>query len=271
MSSGAPNVKAWAGKIRLRVPIMSFDPNSTYLVVEMENKPGVLARVLRVLSERNINVLEGVHSRGYREDRGFWLAVVEKVEEKMFKEAIEEIRAQEGVLGVLADSKRYGGITLPPIGICWEVVGDMPVTLWRKIFTSIMFKGLRSELKEMADVMLFHLGFQAGYQIYDYWRDTIGVSGRKLVEACLIVLENLNWIDEWEVQKFNIEKRDFRISVSGNFETYQVNADRPVCYFTSGLYSGFHTKLTGVKIRMREIKCQAKGDENCVFQSEEIT
>ena len=255
-------------KVTIRIPVFSLTPGSTYLVVEMLNKPGVMAGVLDVLRGMGVNILEGVHSRGESEDKGYWVALVQLPRTVKTQDIVRRLKRVDGVIDASIGAEIYGRARFPPVQVKWELVPDMPASIWRHLFLSMFVRGLRERLNEAAYAFLYHAGYEAGKLGAEYWAETLGTRDPKeLVEAGLTILQRLGWFSEAKFLELDLKKPSVAIAVKGNQEAYGKKSDKPVCYFTSGIFSGYLSAVLGRPLRMEEVSCQARGDAQCVFVS----
>ncbi len=254
-------------RVTVRVPILSPEDTSlTYLVVEMQNKPGVLAGILGALAKLGVNILEGVHSRGEEEDRGYWLALIQPPKGLKLREIVETVKSVDGVLKARAGAKRYGEIMIPPVELVWEIVPGMPVSIWRHVFLSTLYEGLNQAMGPTAQAVFYHQGREAGRRIYDYWRETMKTGDPKtLLEGAFYVLQRLGWFTHAEIRELNPKEGRIVLVVRNSVEAYGRRADKPVCYLLSGLFSGYASRVLERDVRMVEVKCQAAGDPYCLF------
>ena len=254
-------------RIIVRVPILSpEDTDLTYLAVEMLNKPGVLAGILTALARLGVNVLEGVHSRGEKEDRGYWLALIQPPKGLSLREIVETVERVDGVLRAVAGARRFGEIMIPPVELVWEIVPGMPVSIWRHVFLSTIYEGLTQAMGPTAQAVFYHQGREAGKRIYDYWRETMKTQDpRVLLEGAFHILQRLGWFTHAEMRELDPEEGRIVLAVKNSVEAYGRRTGKPVCYLLSGLFSGYASRALGRNVRMVEIRCQAAGDPYCLF------
>ena len=255
-------------RIIVRVPAISFDLTLTYIVVEMVNRPGVLAGVLNTLAGLGVNVLEGVHSRGEREDQGAWIALIKMPRGLTGYRVEKAVKGVDGVLKVRVGARRYGKMLLPPVELVWEVAPGMPVSIWRHMFLSKVYEGLTRAMGAPGHAVFFHQGREAGMLIYDFWCSAMDTRDpRVLLEGAFHVLQRLGWFTHAEIRELDPERGVVTLAVKNSVVAYGRRSDRPLCYFLAGLFSGYASKVLGREVKIVEVRCQARGDPYCIFTS----
>ena len=252
----------------IRIPVLSFAPGTTYLVVELRNKPGVMAGILEVFRGLGINVLEGVHSRGEAEDKGYWIALIEVLRTLKEDDITRRIKRVDGVIDASIGAKIHGSARFPPVQVKWELVPGMSASIWRHLFISMFIRGLHERLGRAAYALLYHAGYEAGKLGAEYWAEMLGTSDAEvLIEAGTTILQRLGWFSEAKFLELDVKKPIISIAVKENQEAHTKKSDHPTCYFTSGIFSGYVSTVLGKPVRMEEVSCQARGDPHCVFVS----
>ncbi len=256
-------------RVIARVPAISFDPTLTYIIVWMENRPGVLAGVLTTLATLEINVLEGVHSRGETEEEGAWIALVKVPPGLDGRRVVEAVERVEGVIKAKLGVKKYGSLIMPPVEIVWELGPNMPVSIWRHMFLSKVYDGLIQAMGPAGHAVFFHQGRHAGILIYEFWRRTMATSSPKmLIEGAFHVLQRFGWFTDAEIVEMKPDKHRITLRVKNSIEAYSRKSDKPICYFLAGLFTGYASKALGREVRFVETRCQARGDPHCLFTTQ---
>ncbi len=253
-------------KMRFTLPIVSFSPDTTFLVLKYRNTPENHKHVLESLIDLGIEILEVLYEAGGNYVRALLLVRLPKgVGEK---EIEEKVRGIEGVEKARVGSQRFGSVAFPPIRMEWRVAEPLTASIWTHLFINMVTQGLIDATGDAYYGFWYHAGFYAGKLAVQNLSAMFKVKDPvQFLKAMLTFVEKMGWIESWNLVEFDPHSGNLMISVTGNQETKYKKTDKPVCYLSAGLLAGIASEITGRDIHVKEIRCQARGDPECLFVS----
>ena len=253
-------------RLRFTLPIVSFDPDTTYLVLRYRNEPEIQKRVLDALISLGVEIKAVlVESSGDEVDA---LLLVRPPKGVGGKKLEAEIRKVEGVDEAITGGQRFGGSVFPPVGLEWRVAEPLTASIWTHLFINMVTQGLIDAAGEAYYGFWYHAGFYAGKLAVQNLSSMLRVRDPvQLLKAMLTFVEKMGWVEEWSLVEFDPQKGNLMVSAKGNQEVKYKRTDKPVCYLSAGLLAGIATEVTGRETHVKEIRCQARGDPECLFVS----
>lgn len=125
-------------------------------------------------------------------------------------------------------------------------------------------KSLEGLFDTGAAVILYEAGLGCGRRAYQRMNRK-NPSKKEVLET----LRNFKFNENWGKIKFDIDLKSGRgfITVSDSFEGKLYDfSPTPVCHYLRGYIGGFLSEMFGRELEIREIKCVAIGDKNCIFE-----
>jgi len=116
-------------------------------------------------------------------------------------------------------------------------------------------------------VIMKRLGMPADYfWKFEYWvNDRAYETLRKVMNKVFTAIMNLNKEGNLDVQSVDIEHMRLTLSFKDCVECAGVAAEKGLCYYHAGTFSGIISALLNKEMDAFEITCHAKGDEACTF------
>lgn len=247
-----------------QVAVYMFDPYRRVLLlsVKLDNVPGALMEVLRILKGHKINVLGSSSSVEPGASSGVWSAFVEgaKLEPEKLRKQIE---SAEGVVtaavvgntdGFLVDSALFP--------LAWNT-GDRAVMM-RYRFLNAMFNRVREAFGSGGEVIIFEEGFAYGNES---WKDLVESVGRDFarshIKEMLMIYQAVGW---FRLEGVELGKEGtVTMRAAQNFECEGAKSTSPRSHFVRGHLAGSLTAIMGERMSCEETKCVAKGDPFCEF------
>lgn len=247
-----------------RINVYMFDPSRRVLLlsVKLNNVPGALLGVLKILKNHRVNVLGSCSSVETGASTGVWSAFVEgaKLDPVRLKKQIE---SSEGVLtaatventnGFLVDSALFP--------LAWNT-GDRAVMM-RHRYLNAMFDRVRETFGSGGDTIIFEEGFAYGNE---GWKDLVKSVGRDFARShvgeMLMIYQAVGW--------FRMEGAEFGkegsvvVRTAENFECERAKSAAPHSQFVRGHLAGSLTAIMGKRMSCEETRCISKGDPVCEF------
>jgi len=227
-----------------------------------ENVPGRIAEISKLLAERGVNILWGVHHASKDPSAAWWCFFVdgEGVEEADLRRLISGV---EGVRDVVVSRANLGDMVVDVHhGI--QLLGPDAVVEMRAGWLRTIFREAYKRWGDDGRRMVEFLGTYGGRRSYSEWRRRFGLEGRELAEAALSVMVVLGWIERGEIVELDPERASARVKAWNSFESGEPS-DVPICHFLRGVLVGFFSEMFGEACFGREVACMAKGDPYCEF------
>jgi len=74
----------------------------------------------------------------------------------------------------------------------------------------------------------------------------------------------------WGVSRMDLHASPLRVTLANSQEARWVGpAEEPVCYLSAGVIAGYSSRILGLDLKAREVRCMAMGHSECVFELEE--
>ena len=161
----------------------------------------------------------------------------------------------EVVKGVVADVKHF------PL-----TVHEMRVVVFGDIVLKPLVTTLKQRLGKVADAVLWHMGYVAGSNVAEYYKNVYGARSPaehfKLLAARTVAL-GWGFVEEVKVDE---EARSARLVIKDLWEcSLSEGSGESGSHFCRGILAGFAGVVFGVEVLVEEVECAAKGDEACTF------
>ena len=255
-----------ARTMEFTLPIVSFSEDTTYLVLKYENKVENHKKIYETLFRLGVETVELLlETRGKNAKALLLVRIPPTLDEKRLEDKISGL---EGVEEVIVGGERLGGATFPPLGIQWKVADPLTASIWTHLFISMVTRGLIEAAGESYYVFWYHAGFYAGRLAAKNLSSMFRVSDPvELLKAALTFVGRMGWLEQWNLVEFDPRRGNLMISVKNSQEARQQRSEKPICYLTAGLLAGLASEASGKEIHVKELRCQARGDPECLFAS----
>ncbi len=246
------------------LPVVSWEPSTTYLVLRYRNDLAIHRRVVDTLMELDVEVVRTLVES--KEGEALVLMLVRLPKGLKETALAERFRGLRGIREVRVGGERFGGVVFPPVSIGWKIGEPLTASLWSHPFIDMITRGLVEAAGETYYGFWYHAGFYAGRLGARNLSNLFRIrKPRELLEVLLTYAETLGWIEGWEIAEFDLRSGNIMVALKGNQEARHKKSSKPVCYLSAGLLAGIATEIFGKKTNFREIRCQARGDPECLF------
>ncbi len=189
--------------------------------------------------------------------------------ENLINDLLNEFRVLDYVEKVRTIKPIRNGLAVEDVFFPVTVLGERAIIL-RKPGIDAFINGLRRELGEAYESILYHIGFELGSEFY---KSHIKLAGgdKDLVVKIACELFRIAGFGIIEVTKINYDEMYGELIVRDNFECKSVgSSSSPSGFFVGGILAGWISEYFGREIRVKEVECIAKGDEYCRYVFEKI-
>ncbi|MEM1994737.1 MAG: V4R domain-containing protein [Nitrososphaerales archaeon] len=248
--------------------VKSHSPNG--LLVEfsicLKNIPGALAEVSSLLAKMGVNILSGFMNFKPGEEKGRWAFVADL---KDLNVSAEDILKRLKELSSVSDADfiqaKYNSLIIDEMHFPLLVMGSNSL-----LFKVDSWADMASHLLQCfgtgGAVILYEMGLKAGEA---HAKDVIkeGFSGKVAFDVILSERIALGWGIP-KVINFDEKNVEGLISVQGLFECipFKEKCKDGKSHFFRGYLVGVLKQLFGKKVKVEEVECVAKGEQNCLFK-----
>lgn len=246
------------------------DRNKNYCSLEfiVNNRPGVIFRISQKFAEKNINIVQFIHSNTQEENSAIFV-VGDFTDSKVSpEELLDELRRDsEYILKVkFADKTRniYYSSHLFPI-----TLDGHRVVLFGPADMHGLIYGLRKDLGVvMTNSLLYHLGYGVGEAIYEYYFKPKGYSPENLdgiMNLIDAILVSYGW---GKLKGYLFDENKIIVDIEDLWECEiqkKIGTPQGSSYFR-GVLGGFFETIYNLKMDIKETKCISKGDDSCRFE-----
>ena len=233
----------------------------------VRNRPGVTFRLGQMFAENNVNILNFTHS-DTREDEVL-IYIVGDFSKATGKpeEILEIIQREEDIIieARYAPSVSYSYYSrhLFPL-----TIGGNRVIMFGPANIYGLIKGLKDNLGEMAYGILKNVGYAVGEEYYNYYVKAKGLTKDDIEEILNFLSAQLlsyGWA-RMENIKISRDRIEFDLYDYWECVVNKVGGERKTSSYMLGALYGLFEKLYGKRVVIKEVKCQALGDEYCRFR-----
>ena len=132
---------------------------------------------------------------------------------------------------------------------------------------SLIYSSSRVSANRNVFIIMKRLGMPADYfWKFEYWvKDRAFETLRKVINKVFTAIMNLNKEGNLDLLDVDIEHMRLTVSFKDCVECAGVTAEKGLCYYHAGTFSGIMSALLNKEMDAFEITCHAKGDEACTF------
>ena len=234
----------------------------------LKNVPGALAKVADKMAKHGINILSGHTTALPGEELGYVTFFADLTGLDIDMSAfLEQLRSMDVVENVVMLEPEIPGLIVDVAHFPLRFLGQ-DVVIIDLVMVGSMFSRLYEVFETGASVILYEMGYRAGRttaeEIMRY-----GLRGLEALRAIMAFGIARGWcvpeLVEWDEEAPRLVMR-----LWDNFECKPVagKKDRPNSHLMRGIIAGLLEVLTGKKVKVKEVKCVAKGDDYCEFVAE---
>jgi len=253
------------------VPGRDIYPIYIRLKPETLDRPGILAKILEVLTSRGIPVM---HAKISRPSLGkpikflVFIDLTRKIDQ--LDKIINEIKQLVFVEHVAYEEPVFKGFAAFGRLFPLTMFGERAIVL-RRVFYEAMIKHLRRRLGTGLEAILYHIGFEAGKRVYDAHVQMVGKNTFRLIKSGEVLFTQMGF-GRIKVTDMYLEEARMRIIVYDSFECELFRGEgRPMSNLIRGMMAGWVSRLLKRDISVKEVRCVAKGDPYCEFVVEAVS
>ncbi|HDJ26126.1 MAG TPA: hypothetical protein ENF34_02295 [Candidatus Bathyarchaeota archaeon] len=234
----------------------------------LKNVPGALACVVEEIARWRINILSGHISALPGEEHGYATFFADLTGLALDVDAIlDGLRSLDVVEDVHILEPELPGMIIDVAHFPLKFLGQDSVIIDLNM-VGHMFSRLYEVFETGASVILYEMGHRAGRAA----AETVlkfGLRGLDALRAIMALGVARGWcvpeLLEWDETVPRLVMR-----LWDNFECKPIagQRDRPSSHLMRGLIAGLVEGLTGKKVKVKEVKCIAEGDDYCEFVAE---
>ena len=238
--------------------------------ISMKNVPGAMGQVASEVARHGVNILSGYMSAHPGEELGYVTFFADITDATI---SLEELAAALKQLDVVVELEVHEaevpGLIVDAAHFPLLFLGQEVVVIDLRMIGH-MFSRLDEVFGTGASVILYEMGVRAGKVIVE---EVVECGIRE--EDVLKVLAALGVARGWGITEIlSWDPRAVRLvlRVWENFECKPLagRKRKPHSHFMRGVIAGIVSKLTGQPVKVREVKCLAKGDPYCEFVAEKV-
>ena len=238
--------------------------------IGLKNVPGAMGQVASELARYGVNILSGHMTAHPGEELGYVAFFADITDATI---GLEELAAALKQLDVVVELEireaEVPGLIVDAAHFPLLFLGQEVVIIDLRMIGH-MFSRLDEVFGTGASVILYEMGVRAGKVIVE---EVVECGIRE--EDVLKVLAALGVARGWGITEIlSWDPRAVRLvlRVWENFECKPLagRKRKPHSHFMRGVIAGIVSKLTGQPVKVREVKCLAKGDPYCEFVAEKV-
>ena len=243
----------------------------TALLLELVNKPGVVARIVDEIAKRRINIVKVTTPYLVTGDRGHLLIILEDCDEKC---AGELKRVLEGMREIVLAVEAASGMDIflfPKLGEL-RFLNERGLVLSAGMVAEALRTVSRSVGRAEHSGVLRFAGKGVGRYVYQgvYSLMSAPQSPEAQLKLSLDFLVDMFKALGLGDAEYDLRGLEVRFKVRDNFEcaaAKEAGLIGPAGDFTSGLIEGFLEGVFGRRVEVVEEKCIARGDNHCEFRA----
>ena len=241
------------------------------LFLEVENKPGVLAKISRVIADMHINILHVTITTPVREVKPtvpvlMFIDITNSV--ASVKDIVESLSSLDVVRKVQVSRPIWDGVLADEYH--FPIVVDEVRAI---IMTLPVLEGLIAVIQrhEGLRALLWYQGLEVGIRVTKMYRTLYGVKTlRDLLKLFQARALSMGWA-RLEIVRVDEVTGIVVLRMYDNWECSIIKSwgprDKPQNTFIRGLIAGILKEFYGVDYEVIETKCIAKGDPYCEFHA----
>lgn len=234
----------------------------------LKNVPGALAKIASEMARWHINILSGHMTALPDEEFGYATFFADLTDLTVDTGAlIEKLRSLDVVEDVYMVEPEIPTMIVDVVHFPLKFLGEDSVIIDLRM-VGHMFNRLFEVFETGASVILYEMGYRAGKAAADAILKS-GLEGLDAFKAIMALSIARGWcvpeLIEWDEREPRLV-----IRLWDNFECKPIagQRNRPNSHLVRGLIAGILEGLTGKKVKVKETKCIAKGDDYCEFIAE---
>ena len=255
-----------------RIPWVVYAPSKriAQLVLELLNKPGVMAKVSKLMGDRSVNILSGIVWAEPGEETATWVFFVDLTEAGIGPEELAgELRKLDVVLRADVVGQRIGDLVVDTYSFPIMLLTRRMVLL-DVAGVSAMLDWLDRTFETGGHAILFDMGLEAGKSVVRGLKRGFGLFGRQAFETFMAMCTAMGFF-KYELISFDAESRRAVVRLFRSFECepFRGRGERRTrSHLLRGMVAGALEAVFGCPMMVKETRCVARGDECCEFVAE---
>jgi predicted hydrocarbon binding protein len=184
----------------------------------------------------------------------------------------EEIKGLNAVKGIKVIQQQAEGFIADNVSNMLLAGGERAIIL-RKTLCESFICGIRERFGSAGEVFLYYNGLEMGMnaaKVHVEMGKKIGLTAPSQICKCMgATIFAAIGFGQMEIEKLTLNPPYALTQVYNSFECQLApeTQTKPYSHFIRGIIAGYMTTVLGVKMKVEEIKCVAKGDPNCIFEA----
>ena len=260
------------GPVEKRIPWIVYAPSrrTSQLALEVVNKPGVMARIAKLMDDLGVNILSGIVWAEPEEEKANWVFFVDLTDAGIgASELAEKLRELDVVLRADVVEHRIGDMAVDTYSFPITLLGRRMV-LFDVAGVAAMLDWLDRTFETGGHAVLFDMGLEAGRYIVRGLERRFGLFGRHAFEVFMAMCTAMGYF-KYELISFDAESRRAIIRLFRSFECepFRERGERRTrSHMLRGMIAGALEAVFGCPMMVKETRCVARGDDCCEFVAE---
>lgn len=250
--------------------LIDFSRRFFGVLIEAENKPGVLASLSNILAKHGVNILFCLVTAKPSSRYGTVMFLADVTYSDVnIEDLVSELKQQSSVSNVQVINEVLPGFIMDVIHFPLTIGFDRAIILTKPLYRSLI-EGFRHKFGESVNAILWHQGYVVGLgffrKLMNLLRD-VKLTRENIIKIFLLYMKTLGMFDGI-LKKIEPSSSRIIIQVHNSFECElgkEKGVGRPYSHFIRGIFSGFFSQLLNSHVEVIETKCIAKGDPYCEF------
>ncbi|MEM2952805.1 MAG: V4R domain-containing protein [Candidatus Bathyarchaeia archaeon] len=244
------------------------------LFVVAETGHGVLRQTLDFCAKNNARLkhLNLSMARNTEEDKNFLIFLDLTDCNVPLERLAEKIKSIKAVKGVKAIRQQAEGFIADTVSNILLAGGERAIIL-RKTLCESFIRGIRERFGSAGEVFLYYNGLEMGMNAAEKHVEMgkeIGLTDSSQICKCMgAPIFTAVGFGQMAIEKLLLDPPYALAHVYDSFECQLApeTQKKPYSHFIRGIIAGYLTKVLGIKMKVEETRCIAKGDPNCTFEA----
>jgi len=238
--------------------------------ISLKNVPGALGQVAGELAKRGVNILSGYMSAHPGEELGYVAFFADITDAAVgLEELVSALRQLDMVAELEVHEAEVPGLIVDAVHFPLLFLGQEAVIIDLRMIGH-MFSRLDEVFGTGASVILYEMGMRAGKVIVEEVAEC-GIPEKDMMKVIAAMGVARGW-GITEILSWDPKAARLVLRIWENFECKPLagRKRKPHSHLMRGLIAGIVSRLTGQPVKVREVKCLAKGDPYCEFVTERV-
>ncbi|MEM3832662.1 MAG: V4R domain-containing protein [Thermoprotei archaeon] len=232
-----------------------------------KNVPGILANIGKTCADALINIVNIIVSAEVVGGNAHLFLVADLTDSTFSPEVLKnELSKISGIISVDI-VEPFANFIIDNTHFPLTIGGSRAIITDKSMLKGIIH-GLDRQLgEEVSSIVLWHMGYYSGKEMWDLYHEQRKSIVRDLVELMLKNIMALGWWSRYEIVEYSPINNYAKIRIWDNWECQLKGIDEKVgSHFIRGMFAGFFTKHFNIECQASETKCISIGDEYCEFE-----